>query len=38
MLAAGLAESLNEQKRHVRHLLADAVVADAVNPLKAAHL
>lgn len=38
MLAAGLAESLNEQKRHVRHLLADAVVADTVNPLKAAHL
>ena len=38
MLAAGLAESLNEQKRDVRRLLAGAVTVDAVNPPRAAHL
>lgn len=38
MLAAGLAESLNEQKRDVRRLLAGAVAVDAVNPPRAAYL
>ena len=37
MLAAGLAESLNEHcGDNVRHLLANAVVADAVNPPRVA--
>lgn len=38
MLAAGLAESLNEQRRDVRRLLAGAVTVDAVNPPRGAHL